>query len=259
MRSILLPLSFAVAASCPAQDLSGLIPALANHHAFKITAYRADLQIQNASGMLIPPEMGLSSNLAFTGAEAECVVTGELCLVKAEIDPVIDDLRSGGIVLLSLGSRMAGEQPSVYFLQFTGKDRADMLAQTLRRALDELGKDRLISEGLNRTGHFPIVDWKLVSTALGRPVTQIGSSRIMRVEDGNSWATFGGCTCGRTILVGCLRLSAQDLQRTIDNLRKSSISITAISNQYGSTTVCFEAEGEAVQLAAGLRRAWPMG
>src|SRR5579862_7484650 len=111
-----------------------------------VSILRSDLQIQSSSGMLIPPEMGLESYAIFSGNPKACQVSGEICMIQTEINPVLDDLLAGGMEVESLGGRLSGEQPSVYFLRFRGGVLSGKVAATLRRALDELGKDRFTSE-----------------------------------------------------------------------------------------------------------------
>jgi|GEM_PF-4731309 len=220
----------------------------------RVLALRTDLQVQNASGMLMAPQMGLASWAVFSGSSRNCSADGEICAIQQEIDPVIDDLRVGGIDVLGLGNRFAGEQPSLYFVRFAGQGEADKLAATIKEALGELGKDRFVSDGLNRTGKVPIVDWQAVSLALGLPVGKVGASEVVRAEKGESWVCFGGCPCGRTQLTGSVVVGREKLQAVIDMLRHNGNSLDSISALDGShDDVTFEAEGDAVRLAQQIR------
>ena len=62
--------------------------------------------------------------LAFMGTPDNATVIGDICMIRDEIDPVIDTLRSGGIEVVALHNHMAGETPAVYFLHFQGRGRA---------------------------------------------------------------------------------------------------------------------------------------
>src|SRR4051794_32221725 len=73
---------------------------------YKITVLRTDAQIQNSGGMLVPPEMGLNSYVAFIGTPEAATIVGDTCMVANEIDPVIDALRSGGIEVVALHNHM---------------------------------------------------------------------------------------------------------------------------------------------------------
>lgn len=223
---------------------------------YRVEYLRTDLQVQNASGMLLPPEMGLSTTATFATNSAGVAVEGEICATQPEIGPVIDDLRAAGIEIEALGNRFAGEQPAVYFIRFHGQGALGKLVQAIKVSLAELGKDRLISGGLNRTGVVPIVDWKAVSTALGTPVSPVGSSPVMRGESGGSWVCFGGCPCGRTQLIAMLDVRPERLQRVIDELRRSKMSLNSITAFGQSVQVGIESEGDAIRLATLMRQVW---
>lgn len=287
MRYLTVFLAIAVATVCLAQNpwqgvgkILGHEGDLAKDGSYKITIYRSDLQVQNAGGMLLPPEIGLYSYAAFMGTPSESTVVGDTCMIRDEINPVIDDLRAGGIEVVALHNHLAGETPALYFLHFQGHGPTEKLAQTVKNAFGELGKQRLTNEGLTRTGQMPVVDWKAVSAILKRPVTQVNSSRVMKATlprddmnvslDGTKlvpgaglacWAAFGGCTCGRTMVMGDTVVNRAELQSAIDAFRRNGISITAIHNHtVGQDGVLmfmhFEGEGEALKLAAGVRAAW---
>lgn len=215
--------------------------------------YRSDLQVQNASGMLIPPEMGLVSYASFTGPPEASQVQGQACLASFEVDPMIDRLRAAGVEITSLSNRLTGEQPAVYFLKFRAEGEAGRLAKAIKSAFDEMGKERPISEGLQRTGHPPIVDWKSISLILGQSVQEIGASHVMKAQSGVNWVTFGGCPCGRTMLMGEI-IADSKRQAVIDALRRGRLRITAILG----TSISFEGEGEAERLAATVRAGWDL-
>jgi hypothetical protein len=221
----------------------------------RFVSFRTELQIQNSAGMLIPPEMGLCSSIVFRGTDSDATVSGEMCVLRHEIDNVLDILLTTGIEVVALGSRLSGEQPTAYFLSFEGKGEAVHLASAFKKALGELGKERMINEGLKRTGEFPVVDWKSISTVLGSPVKQLGSTRVWRAEPASgSWLTFGGCPCGRTMLLGKLVVARQELRRTIGAIRKKNISVTAIAPMLGdSVEIGLEGEGDAIRLAGSMR------
>ncbi|HVT13444.1 MAG TPA: DUF1259 domain-containing protein [Fimbriimonadaceae bacterium] len=223
---------------------------------YVVARYRTDLQVQNASGMLIPPEMGLTSTVRLSGPVEDGSFEGEICLTQPEIDPVVDDLRGAKIEIDALGNRFAGETPGVYFLRFHGRGPAAKIGPAIRAALAELGKDRLISEGLNRTGKVPIVDWQAVSAALGRPVEKVGESEVRRAELGRSWVAFGGCPCGRTQLIGLINIQPEKLQDALDEVRRNRISVNSIVLSGSSAEIGIESEGDAKDLAMAMRRIW---
>lgn len=262
MGCLAIALVLAQAASWqPAARILGREGSLDRAGVYRVSMLRTDLQIENRAGMLVPPEMGLASSVAFSGTTEQAVTSGELCVVANEIDDTIDRLRTARIDVIALHGHMAGESPAVYFVGFRATGNALDLARGLRSALDELAKDRPISEGLRRTGEMPIVDWKAVEAILGRPVVALGASKVMKATresggDTAGWAAFGGCSCGKSMLFGVDRMADSDLQATIDALRRARIGIAFIEVQGQTAEVRFEGEGDALRLASGVRAAW---
>jgi hypothetical protein len=76
-----------------------------------------------------------------------------------------------------------------------------------------------------------------------------------------SWAAFGACDCGETMVMGDTCCTRADLQDAIDALRKAGVHITGIHNHVlgASQQVIFmhwEAEGESTAVAKGIKSAW---
>lgn len=253
MRAITLLLLFLAASALAQTDPWSKVAAdLSSTGVCRIRLQRSDLQIQNAAGMLLPPEMGLTSEVLFQGS-VEATVTGDICLVRQEVDDVIDDLRAGGIEIVSLGNRFSGEQPNVYFLHFQGRGGLSTLLPASKKAFLELGKDRLVSEGLQRTGSAPVVDWPSVSTILGKDVISLGAAHVMHAAlEKDTWVNFGGCPCGRTMVFGAVRTAPGNLQRAIDAIRRGKLTLSSL----GSEGLYFEGEGEAKTLANAIRQVW---
>ena len=59
-------------------------------------------------------------------------------MARAEVNPVIRILRSGGIAVTAIHSHMLEETPRLFFLHFWANDDAKKLAATLRTALDAI-------------------------------------------------------------------------------------------------------------------------
>lgn len=211
----------------------------------KFVFLRTDLQVQNSQGMLFPPELGLESTVV-----ANTGLRGELCATKDELGPVVDALRAGGVSVRSISVRYVTD-PSLYFVQFTGPQTA---ASAVRRALDELGRDRMIGEGLQRTGEMPVVDWKGASEALGSPYREIGASRVYRAELPSGVVTVGGCPCGRSVLIARLHLSVDGLDQTLDAARKARLNPTSLRSIESGVELCLEGEGDAIRLSRGLHQ-----
>lgn len=111
---------------------------------YKVTFPRNDLRI-TVHGVQLPVGMGLASWAAFLRLpDGKAMVMGDTVMLAAEVNLVIDELRKGGIEVVALHNHMLGEQPHVMFMHYQGVGQAEALARTLRRALDQLGKNQAL-------------------------------------------------------------------------------------------------------------------
>ncbi len=94
-------------------------------------------------GMKVPSSMGTSTALNFqpTGG-GKAAITGDFVLLGAEVNPVIQALRSNGIDVTALHSHMLDEQPRFFFMHFWANDDAVKLAKGLRAALDKTNSQK---------------------------------------------------------------------------------------------------------------------
>jgi hypothetical protein len=106
---------------------------------FKITIGRADLNVRE-HGARITARMGLNTWAAFTGADADAMVAGDVAMLEHEVTPVLTALRQHGLSVVTLHHHMTGIAPNVIFLHYYGTGPAAQLAQGVRAALDRLGR-----------------------------------------------------------------------------------------------------------------------
>ncbi|URD61255.1 DUF1259 domain-containing protein [Sphingomonas sp. KRR8] len=94
-------------------------------------------------GMPLPAALGLATAINFqpTGA-GRAVATGDFVLIASEVPSVLQALRRHGIDVTALHNHLAGEEPRLFFMHFWGNDRAIILAQGLRAALDRMNLKR---------------------------------------------------------------------------------------------------------------------
>jgi hypothetical protein len=88
-------------------------------------------------GVEIPPAAGMATAINFqpTG-NGRAAISGDFVLLASEVNPVIRELRTGGIDVTALHSHMLDEEPRFFFMHFWANDDALKLARTLRAALD---------------------------------------------------------------------------------------------------------------------------
>ena len=85
--------------------------------------------------------MGVATAINFqpTGG-GKAAITGDFVLAAEEVQPVIKELRAGGIEITAIHSHMLDEQPRLIFMHFWANDDAVKLAKALRAALDKTAR-----------------------------------------------------------------------------------------------------------------------
>ena len=110
-----------------------------NGPVYKITIGRDDLTVRE-HGARIEARMGLNTWAAFAGSDDDAVVAGDVAMLAAEVTPVLKAMRSAGLEIVAIHHHMTVDSPTIYFLHYWGRGRADALAQGVRGALDLLGR-----------------------------------------------------------------------------------------------------------------------
>jgi hypothetical protein len=85
--------------------------------------------------------MAIAINFQPTG-NGRAAISGDFVLLSSEVNPVIRELRAGGVDVTALHSHMLDEQPRFFFMHFWANDDALKLARTLRAALDRTNRRR---------------------------------------------------------------------------------------------------------------------
>ncbi|HUR81324.1 MAG TPA: DUF1259 domain-containing protein, partial [Thermoanaerobaculia bacterium] len=94
-------------------------------------------------GLEIPPAAGVATAINFQPAgNGRAAISGDFVMLASEVNPVIRELRAGGIDVTALHSHMLDEQPRLFFMHFWANDDAVRLARTLRAALDRTNRKR---------------------------------------------------------------------------------------------------------------------
>jgi hypothetical protein len=244
---------------------------------YRIDIPRTDPVLRNEFGFVVPPPMVLTY-AAFAGTPGDALVVGDTCALGEEVNPIVDALRAGGIEVVAIHNHMLGGDPQFIFIHFQGCGDGVALARTVRRAFEELGKEYPLPDRPAATA--PVVDWKAVSEAIGRPGAMTPDGAMYKVGlprphlgttlDGRPlpagagpgcWVGFAPCECGLTKIMGDTCLLRSELQRVIDAYRRGGIRIIAIHNHFSGTdpelAFChFGAEGDAMELAKAVRAAW---
>jgi hypothetical protein len=84
--------------------------------------------------------MGVNTWAAFVGSDDMAVVDGDFAMLEAELQPVLQALRSAGINIVAIHQHMTMEYPRVMFLHYWGVGQTRALATGLKAALDTQSK-----------------------------------------------------------------------------------------------------------------------
>lgn len=242
---------------------------------YRVDVPRTEPVLRNEFGFVIPAAMVLTY-AAFVGTPADCTVVGDTCSLGNEINPVIDALRAGKIEVVAIHNHMLGGSPNFVFLHFQARGNALALANTIRKAWEQLGKAHPQPE--RKPAAAPRVDGAAISEALGLPGAMtdgmykvvlprphLGTTLDGRALPGGAvpacWVGFAGCDCGLTMVMGDTCLLRSELQDAIDGYRHHGLRIVAIHNHTSGTNpelmFChFAAEGDALELARAIRSVW---
>jgi hypothetical protein len=81
-------------------------------------------------------DMGVNTWAAFAGTDDNALVDGDFAVAEAELQPALKSLTGAGINVVAIHSHMTGENPRMLFLHYWGRGPAELLARSLRTALD---------------------------------------------------------------------------------------------------------------------------
>ena len=90
-------------------------------------------------GAMLAPAMGMANAFVFQETESgQVATTGDFVLTGAEVNPVIRELRAGGIRVTALHNHLIQSVPTLYFLHFWATGDPARIGQTLKQALSHV-------------------------------------------------------------------------------------------------------------------------
>lgn len=102
---------------------------------FKFTFPRFDLKAR-IDGIIIEPELALTSWVAFNQIGNHSMIMGDLVLLENEVGPVTSILKKNNIAVTAIHNHMLTEVPRLFFMHFWAVDKPEKLAQAFRSVLD---------------------------------------------------------------------------------------------------------------------------
>jgi hypothetical protein len=111
----------------------------ANGGVYQFGVPRREPVTEGGMALTPPGPMGVATAIGFqpTG-NGKAAITGDFVLAGNEVNPVLKELRVGGIEVTAIHSHMLDEQPRLIFMHFWANDDAMKLARGLRAALDKV-------------------------------------------------------------------------------------------------------------------------
>ena len=91
----------------------------------------------SAHSVALAPSMGMATAINFQPAPAGVAATGDFVLREAEVDPVIQALRAGGVSITAVHTHLLDAEPRMIFLHFWAEGTPESVAKTLKAALAE--------------------------------------------------------------------------------------------------------------------------
>lgn len=97
---------------------------------------RKDLKVTHMGKNLSPRTMELVFHFAFERTGNQSAVMGELALLEEEVNPVLEALREGGLVVSALHNHMIHEQPRIMYVHFQGLGDMNQQAKAIKTAIN---------------------------------------------------------------------------------------------------------------------------
>ena len=239
----------------------------------KFSFPRTDLKVVVA-GVTLKPAFALGSWVAFKRIADHAMVMGDLVLLESEVAPVMASLQQNGIEQTALHNHLLGESPRVMYMHIHAIGNAARIARALRAAL-EFTNTPLGAPAPASSTPFDL-DTAAVAKAIGvhgkvnGGVYQLSVPRREKIlEDKHEIpASMGVATsinfqptgAGKAAITGDFVLLGREVNPVLWTLSENGIRVTAIhshmiNEQPRLFFMHFWANGDAMQLARGLRAA----
>jgi hypothetical protein len=241
---------------------------------YKVGFPRTDLHV-SVHGLAIKPGLALGSWAAFTGADENAMVMGDLVVLEDELNPVMEKLRSSGFDISAVHNHLIDETPRVMYMHYMGHGPALQLATSLRAALavskTPLGKPaaaaeepappswvQTVEDSLGRKGTF-----KGGVLSYGVPRTEpiaLNGITIAPAAGVAEAINFQAADNGNVATSGDFVLTADEVNPVISVLQEHHIQVTALHSHMLTEEprlffMHFWADGPAQAVAQGIKAA----
>ncbi len=245
---------------------------------YRVSFPRNDVKV-SVDGWTMPPFMGLGTWAAFSETKHGVMVMGDTVLFEDEVNPVMSVAFENGLSVTALHNHFFFDQPKVYFMHIEGEGTVEQLAAAVRKLYDKIKEARATNPQPQTSFGAKAVPEKstisvvplnevfgttgeenngMVKFTIGRPTT-MHDTRIEKDMGVNTWAAFAG-TDDNAIADGDFAVTEEELQRTLQILRRGGINIVAIHSHmtHEQPRIIFFhywGRGPARDLASAIKRA----
>ncbi len=242
---------------------------------YRVGFPRTDLHVV-VQGVSVKPGLALGSWAAFSGTDEHATVVGDLVLLDAEVNAVMEKLRSAGFEITAVHNHLLGETPTVMYMHYMGHGGAAQIAGSLKAAL-AVSKTPLEKPAAPAPEPATPPEWvKTVNDTIGRQgtfrggVLSFGLARSEAItEDGMTLTSpqgvaesinFQETETGKVATTGDFVLTAREVNAVISALEEHHISITALhshmlTEQPRLFFMHFWAADNTASVAAGIKAA----
>lgn len=247
---------------------------------FKVSFPRTDVPI-TVDGLHMHPFMGLTSWAGFAKDPKEgMMVMGDLVLFQDEVNPVMSIALDNGLEVTALHNHFFYDDPKVFFMHIAGRGDAEVLASTVRKALDKVKEIRTTTPNpAHDFGNSPQFEkssitpepiesaWGLKGEAkegmfkivVGRKTKMPCKCEVGKSMGVNTWAVFAGSD-EKAFVDGDIAMLESEVQPTLKSLRSSGINVVAIHHHMIGETpriifLHYWGIGSTVELAQSLKAA----
>ena len=112
---------------------------------YKHTIGRPDVELKDHDAA-VSTFLGFNTWAAWQGTMEKAAVAGDFAMLENEVAPVIKALVENGIEVVAVHNHMVHEEPRIFFLHYWGVGQASKLAQGLKEALAQTGKENQEAE-----------------------------------------------------------------------------------------------------------------
>lgn len=92
----------------------------------------------SSHSVALPAGMGMATSINFQPSPAGVAATGDFVLREAEVDPVIQALRAGGVTVTAVHTHLLDAEPRMMFLHFWAEGAPETVAKALKAALEQI-------------------------------------------------------------------------------------------------------------------------